>query len=199
MRRPEAGRMGGEKREVAILMSDLRDFTPLAETLDPDDTIKILNLYFSAMIDIIQKNKGIIVDFFGDALLVFFDPLDKPVGPVVFRAVECAMGMQRAMKLFNNENKRRNLSQLKMGIGVNVGEVVVGNIGSETRTKYGIVGSPVNTTQRIQSSANDDEVIITQSVYDYIIEHFKMKRSFETKLKGIEDVILLYVIEDDQN
>lgn len=196
MRRPETGRMGGEKRQVAILMSDLRDFTPLAETLSPDETIKILNLYFSRMIDIIQKNKGIIVDFFGDALLVFFDPMDKPVGPVVFRAVKCAMDMQNAMKQFNNGNKTKNLPRLKMGIGINAGEVVVGNIGSETRTKYGIVGSPVNITQRIQSQAGAGEVIISQPVYDYVAEHVRIIRSFETKLKGIEEGIILNVIEE---
>jgi class 3 adenylate cyclase len=199
MRRPEAGRMGGEKREVAILMSDLRDFTPLAETLSPDETIKILNLYFSRMIDIIQKNKGIIVDFFGDALLVFFDPMDKPVEPLVFRAVECALQVQGAIKTFNSEGETKNLSQLKMGIGINAGEVVVGNIGSETRAKYGIVGSPVNITQRIQSNADDGEIIISQSVYDYVAEHFRIKRSFETKLKGIEEGITLYVIEETIN
>lgn len=139
------------------------------------------------------------MDFFGDALLVFFDPLDKPLGPVVFEAVNCAIDMQRAMKSFNNENNIRNLSRLKMGIGVNAGEVVVGNIGSETRTKYGIVGSPVNVTQRIQSNADDGEIIISKAVYVYVAEHFKIKRSFNTKLKGIEEGISLYVIKDDMN
>ena len=95
MQRPEAARLGGEKREVAVLMSDLRNFTPLSELLDPENTIRVLNLYFSRMINIIQSHDGIIVDFFGDAMLVFFDPLDGPVAPRVRQAVQCALEMQK--------------------------------------------------------------------------------------------------------
>ena len=161
MRRPEeAARLGGEKREVAVLMSDLRDFTSLSEALSPEKTILILNLYFSQMITIIQKHRGIIVDFLGDAMLAFFDPLDGAIAPAVRHAVGCALEMQQAMRTVNARTRENGLPSLQMGIGVNSGEVVVGNIGSESRAKYGIVGAPVNLTQRIQAVAKGGEVLI---------------------------------------
>ncbi len=199
MRRPEASRLGGEKREVAILMSDLRDFTPLSETLSPDVTISMLNRYFSRIIETIQKHQGIIVDFFGDALLVFFDPLEGPVVPIIERSIGCALEMQRVMEVFNAENRAEGLPELKMGIGVNAGEVVVGNIGSETRAKYGIVGSAVNVTQRIQSEAEGGEVVISQSVYSAAQDQLTIKKSFEAQLKGIQGNVKLYVVEGFQN
>ncbi|MGD9033560.1 MAG: adenylate/guanylate cyclase domain-containing protein [Desulfobacteraceae bacterium] len=194
MRRPEASRLGGEKREVAILMSDLRDFTPLSETLSPDVTIRMLNRYFSRIIETIQKHQGIIVDFFGDALLVFFDPLEGPIVPVINRSIDCALEMQRIMEIFNAENRAEDLPELKMGIGVNAGEVVVGNIGSETRAKYGIVGSAVNVTQRIQSEAEGGEVVISESVYSAARDQVTIKKSFEAQLKGIQGNVKLYVV-----
>ena len=86
LKRPEASRLGGQKREVAMLMSDIRGFTPLSETLTPEEIIRFLNHYFSHLIEVIQEHQGIIVDFFGDAVLVFFDPFDEPVGPMVRKA-----------------------------------------------------------------------------------------------------------------
>jgi adenylate cyclase len=195
MQRPGASRLGGEKREVAILMSDLRDFTPLSETLSPDVTIRMLNRYFSRIIETIQRHQGIIVDFFGDALLVFFDPLEGPVAPIINQSISCALEMQRMMEAFNAENRAKNLPELKMGIGLNAGEVVVGNIGSETRAKYGIVGSAVNVTQRIQSEAEGGEVVISEPVYREAQDRLTIKKSFETQLKGIQGKVKLYVVE----
>ena len=195
MQRPEASRLGGEKREVAILMSDLRDFTPLSETFSPDVTIHMLNRYFSRIIETIQRHHGIIVDFFGDALLVFFDPLEGPLEPVINQSISCALEMQRMMEVFNAENRAEELPELKMGIGLNAGEVVVGNIGSETRAKYGIVGSAVNVTQRIQSEAEGGEVVISEPVLRGAQDRLKIKKSFEAQLKGIQGNVKLYVVE----
>lgn len=201
MRRPEAARLGGEKREVAILMSDLRGFTPLAETLSPDATISILNRYFSRIIETIRKHKGIIVDFFGDALLVFFDPLEGPAGPSVLQAVVCALEMQENMGPFNAASRSDGLPELEMGIGVNMGEVVVGNIGSEARAKYGIVGSEVNLTQRIQARAEGGAVIVSEAVQNCLGDALVIERSFETPLKGVQGTVTLYVVTGiiDQN
>ena len=192
LNRPEAARMGGQKREVAILMSDIRGFTPLSETLAPEEIIRFLNLYFSRLIQVIQEHQGIIVDFFGDAVLVFFDPFDDPVKPMIKKAVGCAFKMQGSMKEFNREMLSENLPSLEMGIGINAGVVVVGNIGSETRAKYGIVGSPVNLTQRIQSTAEEGEVVISDSVYKHVPDDVRVKRKFRIKLKGVQEESTLY-------
>ena len=195
LKRPEAARLGGQKREVVILMSDIRGFTPLAETLAPEEIIRFLNRYFSHLIQVIQEHHGIIVDFFGDAVLVFFDPFDEPVKPVVRKAMQCAFKMQGSMKEFNREMLSGNLPSLEMGIGINAGEVEVGNIGSETRAKYGIVGSPVNLTQRIQSTAKGGEVVISDAVYRQVSGEVKIQRSFSMSLKGVKGMTSLYVVE----
>ena len=192
LKRPEASRLGVQKREVAILMSDIRGFTPLSESLPPEEIIRFLNRYFSHLIQVIQAHQGIIVDFFGDAVLVFFDPFDEPIKPVIGKAVRCAFKMQGSMKAFNREMLSENLPQLKMGIGINAGVVVVGNIGSETRAKYGIVGSPVNLTQRIQSTAEEGEVVISDSAYKHVPNDVRVKRKFRIMLKGVQGEATLY-------
>ena len=195
LKRPEAARLGGQKREVAILMCDIRNFTSLSENLTPEITIRLLNHYFSYLVEIIQKHKGIIVDYFGDSVLVFFDPLEGPAKPIVCNAIHCAHEMQRGMENFNREMKGKNLPEMHMGIGINVGEVVVGNIGSETRVKYGIVGSPVNITQRIQSMAGGDDIVISETVYDYVKKNVQIKKAFTAPLKGINGSTNLYRID----
>ena len=197
--RPEAARLGGEKREVAILMSDLQDFTPLSETLSPEETIKTINRYFSRMIAIVHEHGGIIVDFFGDALLVFFDPLDGPVVPVIVKAVDCALAMQNDMDSFNMQSRQEGLPELQMRIGVNSGEVVVGNIGSDARAKYGIVGSPVNLTHRIQTVAKAGEVVISESAQRYAKDKILDEKLTGVKLKGIQEPMNLYVVKSRRN
>lgn len=195
LKRPEASRLGGEKREVAILMSDIRGFTAIAEQLRPEATIRVLNHYFSAMIDVIQRYKGIIVDFYGDGVLVFFDPHEGPIEPAVERALSCSLEMQKTMGDFNEQLDAENLPAFETGIGVNAGEVVVGNIGSTTRAKYGIVGSAVNITNRIQSEAKGGEVLISGSVYGALSQRLKIKRAITVQPKGVPTAMTLYLVE----
>jgi class 3 adenylate cyclase len=199
MKRPEASRLGGEKREVAVLMSDIRGFTPVSESLSPEETIRILNHYFSHMIEVIQSYKGVIVDFYGDGILVFFDPLEGPVKNEVQHAIHCGLEMQRSMALFNEEMKSKQLPELQTGIGINVGEVVVGNIGSTTRAKYGIVGSAVNITHRIQAEAKGGEVILSDLAYGFLKKDLRIKQAFSAQLKGVNGKMTLHIVESIQN
>ena len=195
LKRPEAARLGGEKRQVAILISDLRNFTPLSESLTPEQTIKLLNSYFSHMIDTVQKHRGIIVDFFGDSLLTFFDPMGNGVAHSAHRALTCSLEMQRALFQHNEENRAQGVPELEMGIGLHVGEVVVGNIGSATRTKYGIVGSAVNVTHRIQALATAGEVVLSESAYELLAENVSVISHYSVKLKGIQHPLNVYAIK----
>jgi len=195
LRRPEAAKLGGDKRHVGILMSDIRGFTPLADSLKPEGTIAILNHYFAHMMEPVQNHKGIIVDFFGDALLVFFDPLEGPVQPSLRNAVQCAVHMQSNMKRFNEEMREASLPEFQMGIGLHTGEVVVGNIGSDYRAKYGIVGSAVNMTERIQSSAKGGEVVMSDAVLAWLPGELSVKESFMAELKGIQGKVRLHVLD----
>jgi class 3 adenylate cyclase len=190
--RPEAIRLGGEKREVVILFSDIRGFTPLAETLSPEATIHLVNRHFARMIEVIQAHRGIIVDFLGDAILAFFDPLDGPLDPVAQRALDCAAQMHGAVE---DENVTQpGYPPLHLGIGLHAGEVIVGNIGSESRAKYGIIGSAVNLTHRIQGQAQAGEVVISGELYRQSAAKPLVLRSFQTHLKGIKEPVNLYVV-----
>jgi adenylate cyclase len=194
MERPEASRLGGEKRQVVIMFSDIRGFTPIAEALSPEATIQLVNGYFSRMVEVLNRHHGIIVDFLGDAILAFFDPLDGPLTPVGREALQCARSMQQAMHSVNLAGIGQKLPPLRMGIGLHAGEVVVGNIGSETRAKYGIVGSAVNLAHRIQAQARGGEVVVSQAVYRLVQPEVTISREFEVRLKGIQDPVTLYAM-----
>ncbi|MCF8063253.1 MAG: HAMP domain-containing protein [Deltaproteobacteria bacterium] len=195
MRRPEASRLGGERRDVAVLMSDIRGFTSLSESLAPEATLNALNLYFSHMIEVIKRNHGIIVDFIGDGVLVFFDPLDGPLEPSLEAAVQCARDMQAEMAAINRELTSQGLPGLAAGIGVNAGTVVVGNIGSETRAKYGIVGSAVNLTQRIQAQAGPGQVVLSDAAAAGVPPDAAIQRSFQFHPKGVQQPLTLHLLE----
>jgi len=195
LNQPEAGRLGGRRQEVAILMADIRGFTPMAERLSPEETIDVLNRYFSAIIPLVQKHGGIIVDFVGDAILVFFEPMDDSLAATAQRCVRCAFDMHATMGHLNRQMESLDLPTLNMGIGINSGPVVVGNIGSEERKKYGIVGAAVNTTQRIQGQSDAGEVMVSEAVYGMITSQVGVARTFSTSLKGVPSPVQLYVIE----
>ncbi|RJX34691.1 MAG: HAMP domain-containing protein [Desulfarculus sp.] len=196
MSRPEATALGGDKRLVAIMMTDVRGFTPLAERLSPEQTITIINRYLSVLIEVISAGQGIIVDFLGDSLLAFFDSLENGPRRAAEQAVCCALELRRATEDFNQQMRSEGLPDLATGIGLHAGEVVVGNIGSFTRTKYGIVGGPVNLTNRIQAQAEGGEIIASQAVVELIGPELKVTRGFEALLKGVEGQVQLYALLD---
>jgi class 3 adenylate cyclase len=191
---PQAGRLGGRRRDVAVLMADIRGFTPMTEKIPPEETVDILNRYFSAIIPLIQHHRGIIVDFIGDGILAFFEPFEETLDSAARRCLQCAFAMQDAMNRLNEELTQHELPDLAMGIGINCGPVVVGNIGSEKRKKYGIVGSAVNITQRIQGQSHADEVVISEAVYRFIRSDVVVSRTFSTALKGVASEMQLYAV-----
>jgi class 3 adenylate cyclase len=190
--RPESLRMGGEKHLVTILMADLRGFTKIAEKRRPEEVIRMLNRYFGAMIDVIDGRRGIIVDFFGDSVLVFFDGIDADIESRAADAVICAVEMQQEAARVSQRNREEGLPDLGMGIGIHTGEVIVGNIGSESRAKYGIVGSPVNETHRIQSVAEGGAVMISEQTRERLDARFVVGPKNRARLKGLEGERVLY-------
>ncbi|MDH3603560.1 MAG: hypothetical protein OEU26_28440, partial [Candidatus Tectomicrobia bacterium] len=130
---PEGLELGGEKRQVTILMSDLRGFTAVAECLDPQDVMRFLNRYLDAMVNIILSYRGTIIEILGDGLLVIFGaPIQQ--ADDAERAVACALSMQLQMAGVNALLRQEHLPEIEMGIGIHTGDAVVGNIGSQQRT-----------------------------------------------------------------
>jgi adenylate cyclase len=160
---PEGLQLGGEKRQVTLLMSDLRGFTALAERLEPTMVMALLNHYLSAMIEIIHKYGGTIDDIIGDAILVIFGaPLPMP--DAAHRAVRGALEMQKAMTGVNEHNFRMGWPEIEMGIALHTGEAVIGNIGSVKRSKYGVVGQMVNLTARIESFTVGGQILVSPTL-----------------------------------
>ena len=198
LEQPEAGRLGGRRQEVAILMADIRGFTPMAEQLSPEETIDVLNRYFSAIIPLVQEHRGIIVDFIGDAILAFFEPVAESIEAAAHRCVHCAFDMQAAMDQLNRELAELDLPLLGMGIGIHSGPVVVGNIGSQARKKYGIVGASVNITQRIQGESREGETVVSEPVIDKVRSRVSVARSFSAVLKGVSAPVKLTAVNPNE-
>ncbi|MBM4295533.1 MAG: hypothetical protein FJ126_11625 [Deltaproteobacteria bacterium] len=160
---PEGLKLGGEKREVTLLWSDLRGFTALSERLEPATVVALLNYYLSAMIEIIQQHGGTIDDIIGDAILVLFGaPL--PLEDAAQRAVRCALEMQKTMRGVNEHNFQRGWPEIEMGIALHTGEVVLGNIGSTKRSKYSVIGQTVNLAARIESFTVGGQVLVSPTL-----------------------------------
>jgi adenylate cyclase len=180
---PEGLSIGGIRREVTLLMSDLRGFTLIAETLPPEDLVRMLNRYLGAMSEVIEQFRGTIDEFTGDGILVLFG---APVqaDDDAERAVACALRMQEAMGAFNDWAAGQGYPSLAMGIGVNTGEVVVGNMGSETRTKYGVIGSAINVTARIESCTVGGQVLMGERTFELLEEMVETLEPLSVSVKG---------------
>jgi adenylate cyclase len=188
---PAGLQLGGEKRHVTILMSDLRGFTSLVGRLAPEQVVTIINRYLGAMVDVILQYEGTINEFIGDAIFVIFGaPLWWP--DHAQRAVACAVAMQLAMASVNTQNRQDGLPEVEMGIGVNTGEVVVGNIGSHKRTKYGVLGTHVNLTSRIESYTIGGQILISESTLQDVGSILRIAQQMEMEAKGIDRPITLY-------
>jgi class 3 adenylate cyclase len=188
---PEGLQLGGEKRKVTIVMSDLRGFTSLSERLPPEQVVVIVNRYLGTMVDVIMQYQGTINEFIGDAIFVIFGaPIWREDDAQ--RAVACAVAMQLAMASVNAQNRHEGLPEVEMGIGVNTGEVVVGNIGSPKRTKYGVVGSHVNLTSRIQSYTIGGQILISESTLNEAGPTLTIRDEIQVEAKGFETPIVLY-------
>ena len=191
---PNALELGGEKRKVSILMSDLRGFSTISERLAPEQVVEVLNTYLGKMADVIAKHSGTIDEFIGDAILAVFGAPFLGHDDAV-RAVACAVEMQCKMTEVNQELSSRGLPTLEMGIGINTGEVVVGNIGSQTRAKYGVVGSSVNLTSRIESYTVGGQILISEKTYDEVKDIVALGKNMMLSAKGIARPFSIYEVE----
>jgi adenylate cyclase len=190
---PEGICIGGEKREVTLLMSDLRDFTSIGETLSPEEVVGIVNIYLEIMTDIIFKYAGTIDEIIGDAILAIFG------APISYkdhaqRAVACALEMQLGITEVNRRCRENGFPEVQQGIAINSGPVVVGNIGSAKRSKYGVVGRNVNLTGRIEAYTLGGQILVTDSTWKACGKKLRVDDHFEVRPKGISRAIIIYEI-----
>jgi len=188
---PEGTVLGGEKRIVTIMMTDLRGFTAIGERLPAEDVVSIINIYLETMTEIILKYKGTIDEFIGDAIFVIFG---APISGKddAKRAVACAMEMQLAMKEVNRRCREKGLPEVHQGIGINTGDLIVGNIGSPKRMKYGCVGKNVNLTARIESYTVGGQIFISESTVESCGDILRIDDQMEVMPKGVKKPITIY-------
>ncbi|MDX1461011.1 MAG: adenylate/guanylate cyclase domain-containing protein [Xanthomonadales bacterium] len=185
--------LGGAKKQVTIMMTDIRGFSMLSQELDAVDSVQLLNNYFGIMTPTIQKYDGVINEFLGDAILAIFGaPVERK--DHAQQAMACALEMQNGMNAVNQRNREMGLPEIEMGIALNTGEVVVGNIGSESRQKYGVVGHHVNLTARIESFTIGRQVMVSQYTVDAIDAELEIEQTLEVEAKGIRHPVKIHEI-----
>jgi adenylate cyclase len=156
----EGMKLGGDKRRVAVLFSDIRGFTALSETMNPDDMAHLLTEYFTEMVECVFDKGGTLDKFIGDAVMAQWG---APLGGVddPDKAMEAAIKMIRELDTLNARWRAAGKPELQIGIGLNVGEAFAGNIGSERRMEYTVIGDTVNTASRLCSAAGPREILIS--------------------------------------
>ena len=190
---PDGLKLGGEEREVTILMSDLRGFTAMAARLTPQEVIGCLNLYLESMVEVITRYQGTIDEIIGDAILVIFGA-PMPCEEHASKAVACGLAMQLAMPDVNRRLAAQGAPELEMGIGIHTGRVIVGNIGSLRRTKYAAVGSNVNLAGRIESFTTGGQLLISENTREKIKTPLRTVGQFQVEPKGATRSLQLYEV-----
>ncbi|MFO7989165.1 MAG: adenylate/guanylate cyclase domain-containing protein [Thermodesulfobacteriota bacterium] len=185
--------IGGTRMTVTVLMADLRGFTTLSESRDPEEMVQLLNRYLKQMSTIILAYDGIIDEIIGDAILAVFGAPD-PHENDPQRAVACAIEMQNRLDRLNTELMDDGYPALEMGIGINTGSVIVGNIGSDLRMKYGIVGETVNQAARIESNSIGGQVLIGESTYRAVQAQVQADPPKTLMMKGMKKPLVFYSV-----
>lgn len=181
----------GRRTHAAILISDIRGFTSMSEGMPPEELVRLLNLYFSRMVDVVFRHDGTLDKFVGDALIVVFnDPFEQPDAEK--RALACAVEMQTEIAAFNRSQEAAGKRTLGVGIGVHCGPVVAGNIGSASRMDYTVMGDTVNFTSRLQGKAPAGAVYVSAAVQMKTSAEFNYRDLGKMEFKGYSEPAVVY-------
>ena len=185
----------GENRELAVLFSDIRSFTSISESMRPDDLVNSLNRYFSVMVDVIMNRNGIIDKYIGDAIMAFFGaPVHRHDDP--FQAVMAGIEMVESLVDFNKRQHELGKPEFKVGIGINYGEVTVGNIGTEKKMDYTVIGDMVNLASRLEGLTKQyqQELIIAESLLPAVQEKLPWRIVDTVAVKGKKQGVRIYTV-----
>jgi adenylate cyclase len=175
----------GSNRRLAILFSDIRSFTTISETLPPDELVKSLNRYFDVMVDIIIQRKGIVDKYIGDAIMAFFGAPVRSENDALL-SVLAGLGMVKALDDFNADQIERGAVEFKIGVGINFGEVTVGNIGTDKKMDYTVIGDGVNLASRLEGLTKEykQTLIFSDSVYQNVAPFIPCRLVDKVQVKG---------------
>jgi len=189
-----AVQLGGQKRPVVIFFSDIRGFTTMSETMGPDDIATLLTEYFTEMVEIVFEHDGTLDKFMGDAIMALWG------APIAHeddadRAMACALDQLSALEKLNRKWKQERRPELGIGIGINFGEVFAGNIGSDRRLEYTVIGDAVNTASRLCSTAGPNEILISEPFYQQLKQHPAVEPLEPIRVKGKAHQVPVYRVK----
>ncbi|MFA6455357.1 MAG: adenylate/guanylate cyclase domain-containing protein [Bacteroidota bacterium] len=186
-------KLEGELREVTVFFSDIRGFTRMTERLGAEQIVHLLNRYFTAMTDVAIAFGGMIDKFSGDEIMILFGaPFPSDEDPL--RAVRMGLAMQQRLELLNEEFTNEGLEHIAIGIGIATGKVILGNVGSEKRLNYSVIGDTVNLAARLVSKAAANEILIDGTTHQFITPHFICASLGAIQVKGKEFPVDVYSV-----
>ena len=186
-------KLGGERMDALVFFSDVRGFTAMSERLKPEALVAVLNRYMTRMVHIILEHNGIVDKYVGDAIMAVWGvPLARPGDAT--NAVRACLEMRRSLAELNEELKAEGLPVLRIGMGLNKGTLVAGNIGSDLRMEYTVIGDTVNTASRIESITKEfgTDLLISEAVVSEVGSQFMTEKAHEVKVKGKEQPLGVY-------
>jgi len=186
--------LGGDKRPVVIFFSDIRGFTPMSENMNPDDVAKLLTEYFTEMVEIVFEHSGSLDKFMGDAIMALWG---APISHAddADRAMQCALDQLTVLEKMNAKWSADGRPPIKIGIGINFGEVFAGNFGSDRRLEYTVIGDAVNTASRLCSAAGANEILIAEPFYKALKKPPKVEALEPMQVKGKTKPVPVYRVK----
>jgi len=191
------GVLGGASQEVSVLFSDIRGFTTLSEKLGPRDTVSMLNDYFSVMVDEITQQNGILDKYIGDAIMaVFGAPFSSQRD--ADNSVTAAIEMMRKLYEFNEERLKHGYNRIDIGVGISSGDVILGNIGSEKRMDYTVIGDTVNLASRLEGANKHygTRILINEITRDLLRDEYQVREIDRLRVKGKSEPAAIFEILD---
>lgn len=187
-------KVGGVRKDIAVLFVDIRGFTPLSESLDPEHVVDILNKYLTIISKAVYKNGGTLDKFIGDAAMVVFNsPSDMP--DYEFLAIKTAWDILAEAEELDSECEKKYNKHVAFGIGINCGEAVIGNIGCDKRMDFTAIGDTVNTAARLESSAKQGQILISEEMYERVKNKIVASFAGEYELKGKKNSVNAYQVD----
>ncbi len=193
---PAMLKLGGERRLLTVLFSDVRGFTTFCEKNPPEKVVPLLNEILGALSAVIKKHDGTLDKYIGDAIMAFWGAPIAQKEDHALRAVRCALEMQTALRRIGEEKRAMGLETLRMGVGINTGEMMVGNMGSAELFNYTVIGDEVNLGARLEAETRkwDTDTIISESAYELVKDRVVAERLGETTVKGKAKAVTVYKV-----
>jgi PAS domain S-box-containing protein len=192
MEEPDSVKLGGDKRIATVFFADIRGYTSFSENRDPEEIVKILNEYFSEAIKGIMEFRGYIDKFIGDCIMAVWGVPMMPDKDDPFNAVSCALSLQEMVSSAKRKFFRKSASSLRIGIGINTGPLVAGNLGSMQRMNYSVIGDTVNLAARLEGIAGPDEVIVSHATRNQLKDMFLFEERPAVRVKGKDKPVKIY-------